>query len=110
MRRAVEPPTPPLREKLTPGVVLSRSETTVTWVDLISAGVTTVIDWPTRSTGWGDRVAVTTSSPTSVGASSAKAEVERPHARAQAVANRAVFIGFIPQTRDDEPGACTPDQ
>ncbi len=62
IRRVVDSPTPPLRMKLTPGVVARKSEITTTCRATSWAWSITVTCWPTLSAASGERVAVTTSS------------------------------------------------
>ena len=70
------------------------------WLARMASASRTVTLWPTRSASCGERLAVTTSSPTAAMAIGeadwAAAWVERPHRTAAVVANRIVFIGYPP--------------
>ena len=66
MLTPVDVPTPPLRVKLTPGVWANSSTTAGVWRASMAAWVRTVTEAPTRSIGWAERLAVTTTSSTAV--------------------------------------------
>ena len=74
MNTEVSWPTPPLRWKLTPGTVASRSAIAVCWLSRIVAASITVIELPIRLMGTGLRVAVTTISSSAVSVSAATEE------------------------------------
>src|SRR3569623_693050 len=67
IRTALNPPIPPLRVTVTPGVVASKSDSATDWRWSIVARSISVTAWPPRSAGCSTPVEVTTMSESGVG-------------------------------------------